>query len=47
VGVEVKLIDLRGGEDSVLVKLDEDLEVSSGQAVCMARDRESRSRGRT
>jgi hypothetical protein len=47
VGVEVKLVDLRSGEDPVFVELDEDLEVPFGQPVRVAGNRESRSRRRT
>jgi hypothetical protein len=47
VGVEVKLIELGSGENSVLVKLDKDLEVSLGQPVRVAGDRRSRSRRST
>ncbi len=38
-GVEVKLVDLGGGEDPVLVKLDEDLVVPRGESVRVAGDR--------
>jgi hypothetical protein len=38
-GVEVKLVDLRSGQNSVLVKLDEDLVVPPGQSVRIAGDR--------
>jgi hypothetical protein len=43
VGVEVKLVDLRSGEDSVFVKLDQDLEVPSGESMRVAGDQRSRS----
>jgi len=39
VGVEVKLVDLRSGQDPVLVELDQDVEVASGQSVRVGGDR--------
>jgi len=38
-GVEVKLVDLWSGEDSVLVELDKDLIVPLGQSVSVSGDR--------
>jgi len=38
-GVEVKLVELWSGENSVLVKLDEDLVIPLGQSVRVAGDR--------